>query len=132
LIRPCVASDLPWVLSLCHRRYTEPPDPGRLLAWVANTMQSLDAYVIRNEVAFCVALCQHSPWYPDRRECDVTILVAEKGGHWQAIKLLRATIVWARARECRLWTISSQTEHDLTVLARRVGAKPIPFHGIEL
>ena len=51
------------------------------------------------------------------------VLVAERGCHWQAIKLLRRTIEWAKERGCLRWFLSSDTNYDFAALARRVGAQ---------
>lgn len=126
--------DLPWVLSLAHRRYTHTPDPGTTLAWLARIIQSPDvASAIRSDGAFCVATLNVPPWWPDERECHVSVLVADKGCHWQAISLLRETIQWARVRGCVRWYLSSETDVDFGLLAQRVGCTfQVVKYGIDL
>ena len=123
--RPCTADDLPWILSLAHRRYTNTPDPGTSLAWLAKVILSPQwALAIRSEGAFLAALLEAPPWWPNERECHVAVLVADKGCHWQAVRLLRDSIAWARGKGCCRWWLSSETYYDFEMLARRVGAKP--------
>ena len=40
---------------------------------------------------------------------------------WEAMKLLRASIAWARKRKCVRWRMSSDTDYDLAAMARRLG-----------
>lgn len=110
------------MLSLAHRRYTKKPDPGTLLSWLIGAMSSFNAYVVRTDHALIVATIYSPPWWPDDKECHVVVLVADKGHHWDAVRLLRRSIGWARIRKCTKWRIDSETEHELGPLANYVGA----------
>lgn len=122
--RKCTVDDLPWILSLAHRRYTKTPDPGTSLSWLVRCLQTPLALVIRSEGAFCTAIIETQAWWPGEPECHIAVLVADKGHHWEAITLLKTTISWARANGCARWYLSSETDFDFEMLARRVGAKP--------
>jgi len=63
------------------------------------------------------------PWLPANNECNVVTICADDGAGWQVIKLLRASIDWARKRNCSAWKLSSDTDYDVTPLAKRVGAQ---------
>lgn len=123
-VRACTVNDLPWILSLAHRRYTRKPDPGTTLAWLARVFEAPDGLAIRTEQAFLAAVLHIPPWWPDDRECHIQALVAAPGYHWDAVRLLRASIEWARVKDCVRWYLSSETDYDFAALARRVGAVP--------
>ena len=123
--RRCTVDDLPWILSLAHRRYTKTPDPGTTLAWLARVLNSPnEALAIRSSGAFTVALLSAPPWWPNELECNIAVLVADKACHRQAVSLLRETSAWARGKGCVRWWLSSETDYDFEALAKRVGAKP--------
>jgi len=122
LDRVITVEDFPWILTLAHKRYTDKPDPGATLVWLANVLRWPNAYAIRSEGAFCVALIQVPPWYPEHLECHISVLVADQGCIWQAVRLLRDTVRWAKGRGCKRWWLTSDTDKDFNSLARRVGA----------
>lgn len=135
--RPITVEDVPWILSLAHRRYTKTPDPGTTLKWLMQVINSPnEALAIRSDHAFCVAIYSVPPWWPNEPEVHIAVLVADKGAHWQAIRLLKDTIAWARGRGCARWWLSSETDYDFEMLAKRVGARPrvmkyeVPLTGI--
>ena len=111
------------MLSLAHERYRS-FDPGRTLAWLAGMLQNPNALVIRTASAFAIATVLTPAWHPKEPECHVLFLCAAEGKHWQAVTLVRETVRWARERGCLKWWFSSETEHDIEMLARRVGAEP--------
>lgn len=128
--RPCAhpitvvtVNDLPWLLSLASERYRH-FDPGRTLLWLMGALQNKDGLVIRTSDAFSIASILTPAWHPKESECHVLFLCAAVGAHWQAISLLRETIRFARERKCVRWWFSSETEHAIDQLARRVGAEP--------
>lgn len=123
--RVCTVNDLPWVLSLAHRRYTKTPDPGTTLDWLIRVLNSpATALALRTDNAFCVAMINIAPWWPTERGCHIAVLVADRGYHWDAVFLLKETIRWAEAQGCVRWELSSETDYDFAALAKRVGAKP--------
>lgn len=123
-VRPCTVEDLPWILSLAHRRYTKTPDPGTSLTWLAGIIKSPTALAMRSLNAFCVTIMHVPPWWPDEPEAHVAVLVAAKGHHWDTVRLLRESLAWSRGKGCVRWYVSSETDYDFRALAKRVGAKP--------
>src|SRR5215475_8211559 len=92
--RELTVNDLPWCLSLGHRRYGN-YDPGGALSFLAAIFRSPDALCIRTANAFLIA--SHvvgPPWRPDEPECHVMVLCAEVGAHWEAARLLRRSVAW--------------------------------------
>lgn len=138
LIRPTVSratvDDIPWILSLAHERY-EAFDPGRVLVFLLETLKAPTAIILKgdHQDAVLIASTVVPPWHPKRKECHVLFLFARPGAHWQAVKLLRACISWARLQGCVKWRFHSDTSHDVGALARRVGARENkPMYVLEL
>ena len=60
-------------------------------------------------------------------------ICAEEGHHWDAIKLLRASLEWAKEQGHKRWLLSSsETDHPIGKLAERIGAQALPFYGLKL
>lgn len=117
-------ADLPWVLSLGYECYG-PYDPGGVLQFLLGAINNPNILAIRSEDKNA-ALAAHiniPPWYPKSPECNVLLVCARKGSHWQAVKLLRESVAWARLRGCVIWRFHSDSVHDVGALAKRVGAR---------
>lgn len=65
------------------------------------------------------------PWTPSETECNVAALCADDGAMYEALKLLRWSIEWAKLRKCAYWGFSSDTDYDFKMLANRLGAQEI-------
>jgi hypothetical protein len=61
------------------------------------------------------------PWLAGELEANVVFICADDGCMWQALRLLRCSIDWARRRRCTTWRLASETDYDLGPLARRLG-----------
>lgn len=93
----------------------------------------LHMYAARTDDAFLVALASVFPWLPGDPEVNVVCICADDDAGWQVIKLLRASIEWARKRNAKCWRITSDTGYDLRPLAWRIGAREVnPRFEIEL
>lgn len=134
MIRPITADDIPWIVSLCQRRYglLGYYDFGAGLVALTQAMRLTTAQAIRSDHGFLVADVEFASWKPKRRECHVLAICIEEGHHWEAAKLLRVNIVWAREQGCVRWLLSSETEHGVASLADRVGARVEPRYVIDL
>src|SRR5262249_24364993 len=122
--RDLTVDDLPWCLSLGHRRYPATYDPGGALSFLAIVIRNPSALTIRSADAFMVAHYVHGPaWRPNEPECHVMLLCADMGAHWQAAKLLRRSVELAKQRGCVRWRFHSETEANIDGLARWVGAR---------
>lgn len=121
--RVIALDDIPWVLSLAYKRY-RPFDPGTTLTWLVNIVRRPDALAIRTEHAFLIANIVTGIWQPDERECHVIFCCAAERHHWEAVRLIKQSVTWARGCGCQKWWFSSETPHDIAPLALRVGAKP--------
>lgn len=130
MIRAVVVDDIPWGLSLVHRRYGE-FDPGGGLIAIGQAMKSQNALAIRSDHGFLVANIVAPGWWPKRRTCQILWLCVEEGYHWEAVKLLRASICWAKERGCTRWWVDSDTKHEVGALAERVGARGVPRYEID-
>ena len=115
--------DVPWTLSLAHKRYRS-FDPGLTLTWLIAIIRSPTALAIRSDHAFVIVTITTSAWWPDEPECHTMFVCAAAGHHWETVKLLRQSISWARGRGCVRWWFSSETDCNIEALALRVGAAP--------
>ena len=119
--------DLPFLHKLCKKRYSEQYDDDHTQEWFANIVlrNPLMFLAIRTDHAFTVAYINTFPWLPSHMEVNVTFVCADDGAMWEAMSLLRASIAWARKRNCRYWNLSSDTDVDLKSIAMRLGAKEV-------
>lgn len=128
-------ADLPWINQLCKRRYPQTYSQVETDSWYLNQVLKgpLMFFPARTADAFCISMLSATPWMAGSLECNVVFLCAEEGCMWQAIRLLRASVAWARRRKCTLWRIASDTEYDLRPLAMRLGARePAPRWELQL
>lgn len=132
MIRPITADDVPWGMSLAHRRYDEAFDPGGALIAIGQALRSPKALAIRSDHGFLVADILTPGWYPKQKNCRIVWLCMEESYHWEAVKLLRASIAWAKDHGCQRWIFTSETDVPIAALAERVGARVEPSYVIEL
>ena len=131
MIRPITADDIPWAMSLAHRRYEEHFDPGVALVAGTNAMRLPTALAWRTDHGFLIANIVASVWHPKQRSLHILAICVEEGHHWEAVELLRASVGWAQEQGCEKWWLTSETEAKVDALARRVGAKAYPHYVIE-
>jgi len=116
-----IDKDLAWVMSMGYRHYG-PYDPGTTLEFLVRYFNSQDTLKLRTNDAFLLAVQVRPAWRPTEAECHVSALCAEHGAHWQAMKLLRYSVAWAKALKCDRWRFHSETSSRIDALAKRVGA----------
>jgi hypothetical protein len=123
--------DIPWMLSVGYRVYG-PYDPGPVLTYLVALLRNNDAQILRTDKAISVATLFKPPW-SSVPECNVVALCAIDGAVWDAVRLLKATIIWARARGCAKWWFGSETNTDISAIAKRVGGvRILPRYRIDL
>jgi len=131
LVRPIERSDLEWVHRLFKQRYPQDYCWHTTDVWFCHTVLNnpLSIYAARTDDAFVLANTTVMPWIPGKYECHIVTICSDENASasttWQVMKLLRASIDWARARKCYVWKISSDMEIDVTPLAQRLGAKQL-------
>jgi hypothetical protein len=111
------------VLSLSSERYRH-FDPGRTLLWLMATVQSPTALCLRTDRAFLIQNIITPAWHPREPEAHVLFLCAEPKAHWDAMRLVKESVRWAKEKGCLRWWICSETENSIEALARRMGAEP--------
>ena len=124
--------DVPWALSLAHRRYSQGYDPGGGLLAFLDGIKSPRQLALRSNNGFLGAQIAWPPWRPQQRDCMVVVICTEEGHHWEAVQMLRYSVVWAREQKCTRWFLGGDGEKSLAALARRVGAGSMPVYRIEL
>jgi hypothetical protein len=119
-------NDISWIYNLSVKKYPK-FDAVTTEGWFRNIVlkQPLLFLAQRTHNAYCVSMLSVTPWMPADFECNVVFICADDNCEWEAVKLMRASIAWARNRKCRLWRVSSDTETDLAVFAKRLGAQEI-------
>lgn len=116
--------DLLWVVWLGRKRYPKNYDPPGAEGWLRNQVlkNPLMFLPMRTRNAFCISLISVKPWTPTENECNVAAICADDGAMWEAMKLIRWSVEWARNRKCTLWSMMSDTQYDFSALAQRIGA----------
>jgi hypothetical protein len=128
--KPMTPEDLPWALSLAWDRY-QSFDPGAAAIFFLNCCKSAVTLKIRRPNAFLIATIVNAPWEPKQKECHGLVLCAAPGHHWEAVSLLRQSVVWSHQQGCARWWFTSDLS-SIDALCRRVGAKRETRYTIEL
>lgn len=126
--RLIVEEDIPWLSKLFDKRYIGYPyDPVTTEGWFRQRVLKEPMLFLaqRMDNAFCISMLSVTPWIPAVYETNVVVICAEDNAVWESIKLLRASIEWARLRRCKVWRLSSDTDNDISLLAKRLGADEI-------
>jgi hypothetical protein len=125
IARAMTAYDVPWFITLCHERYPPRADKIRIENWLRNRVLAdpTTHLAMRTGAAACITTLSEQLWFPGDWEGHVTMIVAEEGAIWEAIKLLRFSKHWTQERQCVCWRMTNGTSHDIGPLARRLGAQ---------
>lgn len=124
-IRLLTEDDIPWMYDLTTRKYPQ-YDAVTTEGWFRNQVLKTPLLFLpqRTDNAFCITMLTFTPWIATP-ECTVVFICADDDAHWEAMKLMRSSIEWARKRKCNYWRVSSDTDNDLTMFARRLGVNEI-------
>ena len=128
-------NDIQWLIFLGKKRYGSDWDEATTEGWFRNIVlkSPLMFHAVRTANAFAVSMISTLPWFPSQFECNIVFVCADEGHMWEAFKLMRDSVTWARKRKCSRWRLVSDTEVDLYQMARRLGAKEIsPRFTLEL
>lgn len=121
-IRRVGMDDVPWLLSLAYKRYGA-FDPGWVLLRLAEAMsRKHDWLVARSARAFVIANLFLPPWRECQPECNIVVLCAEPGAVWDAVRVARYSVEWAKEKGCLHWWLGSETSYDISPIAKRIGA----------
>lgn len=120
-------ADIPWMLDIGHRRYSNRFDPMATEGWFRNIVlrAPLVFLPVRLDNAFLIGSLNIIPWAPGELEANIVLIVAEDGHMWEAIELLRFSIHWAKTRRATEWRLTSETEIEFGPIAKRLGATDI-------
>lgn len=128
-------NDIQWLIFLGKKRYGIDWDDATTEGWFRNIVlkSPLMFRAVRTANAFSVSMITTLPWQPSEFECHVVFVCADDGAMWEAFKLMRDSVAWAKKRKCTCWRLASDTEVDLYSMARRLGATEIsPRFKLEL
>lgn len=120
--------DVAWMVELAARRYPPAFDVVAGGVWVTDYVlkQPEQFFPVRTDNAFVVTMINVIPWLPKEPEANVIMCCAEENCAWEAIRLLRVSLFWAKRRECAEWRFRTATDFDVGPLARRMGAFELP------
>jgi len=120
-------NDLPWLIFLCKKKYGNQYDEATCEGWFRNIVlkSPLMFHAVRTANAFAISMISTLPWAPAEFECNIVFVCADDGHMWEAFKLMRDSVAWARKRKCSRWRLTSETDVDLFQMARRLGATEI-------
>lgn len=116
--------DIPWLCNLFRKKYPTTYDAFATEGWFRNHVlkQAMLFVPVRTDNAFCITMLSTAPWIPAELEANVVAICADDNAIWEALHLLRHSIEWARFRKCGVWRMTSDTDTDLAMFARRLGA----------
>jgi hypothetical protein len=119
--------DIPWIHAVVNRKYSDKFDRISMEGWYRNIVlkNPMLFYPARTDNALCISMLSLVPWFPGDIECSVILFCAEDGKMWEGVRLLRASIAWTKTRKGNTWRICSETDTDLAMMAKRVGATEI-------
>lgn len=127
LPRVTTENDLPWLISLGKKRYGAAYDYTTVENWYRNIVlkSPLMFHSARTQNAFAISMISCLPWAPSDFECNIVFICADDGAMWEAMKLLRDSVAWAKLRKCSCWKLSSDTETEIFAMAKRLGATEV-------
>jgi len=128
-------NDIQWLHSLCRKKYKVDYDKKTTENWYVNTVLKapLMFHPARLANSFCISMLSCVPWLPNDFECHIVLCCADDGAMWEAVKLLRDSIRWAKYRKCKVWKLTSDTANDFANIARRLGVTEVsPRFTLEL
>ena len=119
--------DIPWLNYLCKKRYSNRYDSSTTENWFRNIVlkSPLTFYPTRMSDSFQITMLSVMPWLPAEPEAIVLFVCADDGKLYQAVKLMRDSIEFARKRRCAVWRLSSDTDIELVAMANRLGVTEI-------
>jgi hypothetical protein len=119
--------DIPWLNYICKKRYSNRYDSSTTENWFRNIVlkSPMTFYATRMSDAFQISMLSVMPWLPAEPEAIVLFVCADDGKLYQAVKLMRDSIEFARKRRCAVWRLSSDTDIELVALAKRLGVTEI-------
>ena len=125
--RALTEADIPWLFTLCRKKYSHRYDALSTELWFRNhVLKTPLLYApMRTDNAFCITMMTTTAWLPQEFEASICFICAEDNAGWEVMKLLRASVEWAKLRRCVAWRMATETDSDLTILARRLGATEI-------
>lgn len=120
-------NDLQWLISLGKKRYGEDYDYLTVEGWFRNIVLKNPTmfHAVRLQNSFLIGMLSCVPWLPSEFEYHTIFICTDFGHGWEAMKLLRSSIAWAKMRKLKRWRMSSDTDVDLAMMARRLGATEI-------
>ena len=127
--------DIQWLHNLCGKKYKVDYDKKTTENWYVNTVLKapLMFHPARLANSFCISMLSCVPWLPNDFECHIVLCCADDGAIWEAVRLLRDSIQWARYRKCKSWKLTSDTANDFANIARRLGVTEVfPRFSLEL
>lgn len=119
-------ADIDAVIALAPRVYPGWRfDPASMSAWLREFIASPSALAIWTDRAFCGTSLLRWMYRPERLEAVIIFIGAVPGARWDAVRLISATLDWAKARGVERLRVGAETGEDLGPLmryaARRVG-----------
>ena len=126
-IRLLTEHDIPWLNYLCKKRYSNRYDSSTTENWFRNIVlkSPMTFYATRSDGAFQISMLSVMPWLPADAEANVIFVCADDNKMWEAMRLLRDSLEWARKRKCALWRLSSDTDFDFPGVAKRLGCTEV-------
>lgn len=126
-IRLLTEHDIEWLNYLCKKKYSNRFDAATTENWFRNIAlkSPLTFYCTRTDNAFQILMLSVMPWLPAEPEANCIFVCADEGAMWEALRLLRDSIDWAKKRKCAMWRLSSDTEVEFPGVARRLGCTEI-------
>lgn len=127
LVRRLEESDRPWLIDLCKRRYPPYYDTVTAENWISHAVvrNPIQFYITRTPNAFQITNLTASAWTPKEFTADIVAVCCDHGKMWEIFPLLRDSIRWARDRNALRWRFETDTEYDLGLIMRRLGASEI-------
>lgn len=126
-IRLLTEHDIPWLVYLCKKKYSNRFDAATTENWFRNVClkQPLTFYPTRSDSAFQITMLNLMPWTPAEPDATVIFVCADDGAMWEAMRLMRDSIAWSKTRKCTVWRLSSDTEVEFPGIAKRLGCTEI-------
>lgn len=127
-MRKCTVDDVDWLMDLGGMMYGELlQNHDKTRKWVEASLSNPNALVIRSDNAAMMAFFSTMPFH-DTPSASATLFA---GKAREVISLFKKASIWAKDKGADKLHFRSMTKHDITKLAKIIGAK-IESHAYSL
>jgi len=120
-VRRATVVDLNDMLDIARESYGRKFDPQKAQNFGLTALLSPQVGAFRDDDAFCMVGLS-TFWWESETRANVMFLAVRKRQAWQAVKVMRAALQWAKSKGAGSFEFGEETGMRMEAIARRIGA----------